>query len=78
MLAATSDSMIWVGAGELAHDPEERQRQANLIMDQSCRDIDHRDIEQQQDFAEPKLWEQSSSSDAMPRKRGGIFPMPSC
>jgi len=37
-------------AGQLSSDPEQRQRQTNLISDQSCRDIDGCDIDQQYDF----------------------------
>src|SRR5437773_724409 len=37
-------------AGQLTSDPEERQRQTNLISDQSCRDIGCCNIQQQQDF----------------------------
>ena len=36
--------------GKLACDPKQRQRQAKFVMDQSCRDVGHRDIEQQRYF----------------------------
>src|SRR5271157_2206555 len=37
-------------SGDSADDSEQRQRQADLIMDQACRNIDRGDIEQQRDL----------------------------